>query len=589
MGGRNRIYRLATLLLVVVILGPACDQRPLDLIVQEPEFAWELIDEFSPPWNHLQVAWGTSGTDVYVGLKTDETSGRLTLFHFDGNSWAPSSYPNSSSAPCLWGSGPRDVYAADGRLLHFDGDAWQEVAAPGHPYLVAGRGPDDVYTADFRAVYRFDGAYWYEVCKTDPQLSADGLWVGPEWSFAVIGSGKILQSDRSGSSVTELFGDPRGIWGVSADDLYIVGARSSDGCIWHSNGVEWTTVGIPDGTRRLNAIWGSSASEIYAVGDSGTILRFDGSAWRAIAPVTSQELVSIWGAGPDDIYVTGGFSTLLHFDGSTWTRVWEAEPLRPWVGWAESSSSMVVASLESGLHRFDGGRWSEMVIGVDGRCRAIDGTSISDLWASVGSKIIHFDGSSWSISADFGNKEQLAILALSAQDVFSLGYASIHHFDGASWETMNLDLTGQISLSAIWGDSPSDVFAVGFRLEQPVREGLVLRFDGSEWMPMPSGVEWALSDVWGTSPDDVYAVGGGVIHFDGERWTPMLSDRGIGIELIAGTASGQVIGCRGPWQFKQDGRIWTSALSELTALDLFTAIDGSLILLSYDSVHRYVE
>ena len=71
----------------------------------------------------------------------------------------------------------------------------------------------------------------------------------------------------------------------------------------------------------LYAAWGDRASNVYAVGSSGTLLHFDGSTWQSIATDTKQSLLDIWGSGPQDIYVVGSGGLVLHFDGKTWARV----------------------------------------------------------------------------------------------------------------------------------------------------------------------------------------------------------------------------------------------------------------------------
>jgi hypothetical protein len=40
----------------------------------------------------------------------------------------------------------------------------------------------------------------------------------------------------------------------------------------------------------LRAVWGSSESEVYAVGDDGTILHYDGSTWTAMYSGSTAQL-----------------------------------------------------------------------------------------------------------------------------------------------------------------------------------------------------------------------------------------------------------------------------------------------------------
>jgi hypothetical protein len=71
-------------------------------------------------------------------------------------------------------------------------------------------------------------------------------------------------------------------------------------------------------SRRLRAIWGTSASDIFAVGDSGTALRYDGLTWQALPTATTRDLRALWGRGPTDVYAVGDSGTVLRYDGSGW-------------------------------------------------------------------------------------------------------------------------------------------------------------------------------------------------------------------------------------------------------------------------------
>src|SRR5215831_18736214 len=72
---------------------------------------------------------------------------------------------------------------------------------------------------------------------------------------------------------------------------------------------------LPQGNN-LSAIWGSEASDVWAVGDSGTILHWDGSAWSSVSSGTTNALRAVWGSGASDVWAVGDFGTILHWDGS---------------------------------------------------------------------------------------------------------------------------------------------------------------------------------------------------------------------------------------------------------------------------------
>jgi hypothetical protein len=62
----------------------------------------------------------------------------------------------------------------------------------------------------------------------------------------------------------------------------------------------------------LFGVWGSSGSNVFAVGDSGTILHYDGSSWSSMTSGTSNDLEGVWGSSGSNVFATGEGGTILH-------------------------------------------------------------------------------------------------------------------------------------------------------------------------------------------------------------------------------------------------------------------------------------
>jgi hypothetical protein len=67
---------------------------------------------------------------------------------------------------------------------------------------------------------------------------------------------------------------------------------------------------LPSGSV-LNEIWGSSATDVFAVGEDGVVLHYDGAAWTLATP-TRAGLLGVWGSSPGDVYAVGAAGTILH-------------------------------------------------------------------------------------------------------------------------------------------------------------------------------------------------------------------------------------------------------------------------------------
>ncbi len=50
-----------------------------------------------------------------------------------------------------------------------------------------------------------------------------------------------------------------------------------------------------------------------AVGDGGMILRFDGTTWTKMTSNVSANLHAVWGTSPTNVYAVGDNATILHY------------------------------------------------------------------------------------------------------------------------------------------------------------------------------------------------------------------------------------------------------------------------------------
>jgi len=111
------------------------------------------------------------------------------------------------------------------------------------------------------------------------------------------------------------------IWGTSSSDVFAVGVG---GMILHYDGSTWSI--MDSGTaNELLGIWGTSSSDVYAVGTGGLVLHYDGNDWSSMTSGTTSELISIGGSSASDVFAVGavagplGYASILHYNGSTWS------------------------------------------------------------------------------------------------------------------------------------------------------------------------------------------------------------------------------------------------------------------------------
>src|SRR4030095_7723572 len=74
-------------------------------------------------------------------------------------------------------------------------------------------------------------------------------------------------------------------------------------------------------TVSLRAVTVITLNTAFAVGDKGTILRYDGIIWSAENSNTTQNLRSLWGTTVDNLIAVGDHGVILERSGAVWSLV----------------------------------------------------------------------------------------------------------------------------------------------------------------------------------------------------------------------------------------------------------------------------
>ena len=197
------------------------------------------------------------------------------------------------------------------------------------------------------------------------------------------------------------YGETGAVIGAGRDDFELAAGaatlsrsvRVRAGC----NGDGWCTVPSPSRVS-LNSLWGAAADAVWAVGDGGTVLRWNGSDWAIEASSTSQPLRSVFGTGRDDVWAAGdpqgAISTIVHRDGANWGRSQRpscgSSDCRFTAAPAERGSVYVASPIEGSVLQLSAGMWIYLAShGQNYGCSQLNG-----MWSSGGA-----GGDMWAVGA----------------------------------------------------------------------------------------------------------------------------------------------------------------------------------------------
>jgi len=319
-------------LIVAIILSP-------EFCHADYETGWGLVEDFPLTSPGLCTIWGSSENDIYIVERNRDSVPRNTkIFHYDGNAWSQIDSGTALDITGVWGTAADDVYFVGGTrtnreniILHYNGSSWTPMDSGTTKNLHAVWGADGIVYAGGReaTILKYEDGSWTQMDSGDasPILNIITMW-GTAWNnvyavgWQIYGDheSEILHYDGTSWSKMPLpSGGPyrymTGLWGAAGDDIYAVGGTAEDvqhAVILHYDGTSWSEVFRDSAVNRPHQIWGSSATDVYAVGYNGGILHYDGASWSQMNRGISAHLHGVWGSSESDVYAAGG-NHVLHY------------------------------------------------------------------------------------------------------------------------------------------------------------------------------------------------------------------------------------------------------------------------------------
>jgi hypothetical protein len=258
------------------------------------------------------------------------------------------------------------------------------------------------------------------------------------------------------------------LWGTSDTDIYAAGNL---GKLIHYNGTSWSAV--TSGTLLpLHGLWGTASTDVYAVGGNtaqGTILHYGGGTWVTLVSDAASVLRAVWGSSSTDIYVVGESGLILHSNGAgnDWTVVTSPTAQDLFSIWSSSATNVYAGGAAGNLFRYNGS-WNTLagIFPTAKDIRALWGSFASDIYAAGNDgEILHYNGIAW---ADVANPATLNLYCLwgsSSTDVFAAGQnGKIYHYYNNGIALDWYDVTPGIStvdINAVWGSTSGKVYFAG--------------------------------------------------------------------------------------------------------------------------------
>ncbi len=378
-----------------------------------------------------------------------------------------------------------------------------------------------------------------------------GIWAtGGE--LYVVGEGGVILHNSGGAWTAETSGVTTTLYDVAgnATDIYAIGAG---GVIRRRNaGAVWSKENSPT-TRDLRGLTATPSGDLYAVGDSATVVRFSGGTWTASTDAalggSSLNAVTATATG-SPLYMTSGAGEIFRFSGGSYTRVYQSNVL-DLRGITASTLGVVAVGLETGgtiLRSTDGTNWSVETLSSQSALYGVASGSGEVLAVGESGAMVRYDGSPWT-SLSSGRTTQLrAVHAVDATHGWAVGLTgTLLMWNGTYFAPIVLS-GNPPSFYGVYTVSATDAWAVG-------SGGAVWRWNGAAWNAQASGVSTTLRGVWAAAADKVYIVGdGGVaLLWNGTTFNQIGAGNGVNLWAVAGSGPTDV------WAAGENGTVLRSS------------------------------
>lgn len=226
--------------------------------------------------------------------------------------------------------------------------------------------------------------------------------------------------------------------------------------------------------RHLNAVYAISENNVWAGGNNGEMLNYNGSTWTTSTLPSAGHVRAIHAFSASDVWVSGHGGKIWQYNGSSWSLNADTGS-EEWNGIAMlSATDGWVGGKAGSIAQYNGTSWTVSSVPSPSDINDIAAVTSSNVWAVGNSgKIWNYNGTSWVLHSTVGSNNWNDIVMVSATEGWVVGTGgSSAYFNGTTWTQETVDATADIiGVEVLRTDS---VWAVG-------NNGRIWEYDGTAW------------------------------------------------------------------------------------------------------------
>ncbi|AFH48157.1 Hypothetical protein IALB_0445 [Ignavibacterium album JCM 16511] len=375
---------LIILLIQILLITTGCKQTTEPKL--EPELKLELEDvSCTEAWINLRITNLQLPANVTLYKNSEAQNNILcygdTLLYVDSllpnQTYKFKSIVQSSNQQIITSSNELTVTTMDTTSHEFTWQSW-EFGQHSSSTLY------DVAIIDENNIWAVGEIYMLDsLGRPDPNAYNAVHWDGTKWELKKIGG-------IGGWACHTVFA-------FSSNDIWFEGNIHWNGSTYTAYMNGWPLMPNGDGWQ-VNKMWGSSSSDLYAVGNNGNIAHWDGRKWTKIESGTYLNIGTIWGisdnkGGYNKFLAAGDMMIILNNENKV-NIVLPGPNMFVNSLWGINNNLIYTAG--NGIVLFKNNKWEKITIPELNTVYSIKGNNFNNVFgiSSVFS-VVHFNGFSW--------------------------------------------------------------------------------------------------------------------------------------------------------------------------------------------------
>ena len=286
----------------------------------------------------------------------------------------------------------------------------------------------------------------------------------------------------------------------------------------------WTVMNV-NPSQKLYAVNGKSKTDIYAVGDQGLIMKYDGTTWSTMTnPDTNKTKLTDIHINKDYTYAYGG-QMRLYLSGTTWAKGYIPTYSSQYYNfidvWGPANSSYKIGVGDMGYYMayntsssttyswysiYLYNKLSQSLYGIWGASigEVFTVGDAGDIWHCKATNCSSSTAANWTKQTAVTTNNLRDVWGADNKNVFAVGLGgTILKYDGTAWKKMTINT--YTYFYGVWGSSATDVWAVGHPIFKA--DEAIWHYDGKAWTKVPPPGQPYLNAIWGADKDNVFVVG----------------------------------------------------------------------------------